>query len=102
MSLSTDAYYNDSIMHVLTCSFIIHFHWVIKGLIFPFLVTLRPSNVQASLGLRQCMAALKDMEVCLGKSRDTNQCGTYNILIIGGLAQCLARMGSTKWGTADL
>jgi hypothetical protein len=26
-------------------------------------VTLRPSNIQASVGFQQCMAALKDMEV---------------------------------------
>ncbi|KAG6919021.1 hypothetical protein DXG01_009731 [Tephrocybe rancida] len=35
---------NAAVMHILT-------------------LTLRPSNVQASLGLQQCMAALKDMEV---------------------------------------
>jgi len=29
-------------------------------------VTLRPSNVQASLGFQQCMTALKDMEVRFG------------------------------------
>ncbi|KAK0481545.1 fungal-specific transcription factor domain-containing protein [Armillaria novae-zelandiae] len=33
------------------------------GIMHVLTLTLRPSNVQASLGLRQCMAALKDMEV---------------------------------------